>query len=33
MSKSFDLGQARRIVGPDLGPKYLQKLSANDTRR
>ena len=24
MSKGFDLGQARRIVGPDLGPKYCK---------
>ena len=24
MSKSFDPGRARRIIGPDLGPKYCK---------
>ena len=28
---SLDLDQARRFVGPDLGPNCLQKLSADDT--
>ena len=25
--------QARHFVGPDMGPNYLQKLSADNTRR
>ena len=28
----FDLDQAQRFVGPDLGPNCLQKLSADDTQ-
>ena len=33
MSNSLDPDQARRFVGPDLGPKCLQKLSADGTSR
>ena len=33
MSNSLDLDQARRIVGPDLGPNCLPSLSADDTGR
>ena len=33
MSKILDPDQARQNVGPDLDPKCLQKLSADDTRR
>ena len=33
MSNSLDPDQARRFVGPDLGPNCLQKLSADDTSR
>ena len=33
MSNSLDPGQARHIVGPDLGPNCLQKLTADDTNR
>ena len=33
MSNSLDSDQARRIVGPDLGPNCLPKLSADDTGR
>ena len=33
VSYSLDLDQARRYVGPDVGPNYLQKLSAADTWR
>ena len=33
MSNSLDPNQARRIVGPDLGPNCLPRLSANDTGR
>ena len=33
MSNSLDPDQARRIVGPDLGPNCLPKLSADDTGR
>ena len=33
MSNSLDTGQARRIVGPDLGPNCLPRLSADDTGR
>ena len=31
MSNSFDPDQAQHFVGPDLVPKCLQKLSADDT--
>ena len=31
VSNSLDPGQARRSVGPDLGPNCLQRLSADDT--
>ena len=31
MSNCLDPGQARHFVGPDLGPKCLQMLSAVDT--
>ena len=31
MSNSLDPDQARRFVGPDLGPNCLQKLSADDS--
>ena len=31
MSNSLDPDQARRFVGPDLGPNCLPKLSAEDT--
>ena len=30
MSNSLDSDQARRFVGPDLGPNCLQRLSAYD---
>ena len=33
MSNSLDLDQARHLVGPDLGPNCLQRLSADDTCR
>ena len=33
MSNSLDPDQARRIVGPDLGPNCLPKLSADVTGR
>ena len=33
MPNSLDPDQARRSVGPDLGPNCLQKLSADDTSR
>ena len=33
MSNSLDPDQARRFVGPDLGPHCLQSLSADDTSR
>ena len=33
MSKSLDPVQARRFVGPDLGPNCLQRLSVDDTSR
>ena len=29
VSKSLDPDQDRHIVGPDLGPNYLQRLSAD----
>ena len=32
MSNSLDQDQARHFVGPDLGPKCLKRLSAEDTR-
>ena len=32
-SNRFDLEQARRLVGPDLGLNCLQMLSANGTSR
>ena len=31
VSNSLDPDQARRFVGPDLGPNCLQRLSAEDT--
>ena len=31
--KQIDPDQARRFVGPDLGPNCLPRLSADDTRR
>ena len=33
MSNSLDPDQARRFVGPDLGPNYLPRLSADGTSR
>ena len=33
MSNSLDPDQARRSVGPDLGPNCFQKLSADNTIR
>ena len=33
MSNNLDHDQARRFVGPDLGPNCLPKLSADDTGR
>ena len=33
MSNSLDPDQARQFIWPDLGPKGLQKLSAEDTSR
>ena len=33
MSNSLDPDQARRFVGPDLGPNCLPRLSAEDTGR
>ena len=33
MSNSLDPDQARRIVGPDLGPNCLPSLSEDDTGR
>ena len=33
VSNSLDPDQARRSVGPDLGPNCLKRLSADDTRR
>ena len=33
MSDSLDPDQARRLVGPDLGPNCLPRLSADDTGR
>ena len=33
MSNSLDPDQARRVVGPDLGPNCLPRLSAEDIGR
>ena len=33
MSNSFDPDQARHFVGPDLGPNFLQMLSADNGNR
>ena len=33
VSKSLDPDQARHFVGPDLGPNYLQRLSADLTSK
>ena len=33
MTNSLDPDQARRLVGPDLGPNCLPRLSADDTGR
>ena len=33
MSNSLDLDQALHFVGPDLGPKCLQRLPADGTKR
>ena len=33
VSNSLDADQARRFVGPDLGPNCLERLPANDKRR
>ena len=33
MSNSLDPDQAHRLVGPDLGPNCLPRLSADDTGR
>ena len=33
MSNRLDPDQARHFVGPDLGPNYLHKLSAENTSR
>ena len=33
VSDSLDPDQAQHYVGPDLGPKCLQRLSADDTSR
>ena len=33
VSNRLDPDQARRFVGPDLGPNCLQMLSADDTSR
>ena len=33
MSNSLGPDQARRFVGPDLGPNSLQRLSADDASR
>ena len=32
VSNNLDPDQARRFVGPVLGPNFLQRLSADDTR-
>ena len=31
MSNSLDPDQAQHFVGPDLGPNFLQRSSADDT--
>ena len=31
MSNSLDPNQAQHFVGPDLGPNYFQRLSADNT--
>ena len=31
MSKSLDPDQARHFIGPDMGPNWLQRSSADDT--
>ena len=31
MSNNLDPDQAQQFGGPDLGPNYLHRLSANDT--
>ena len=33
VSKSLDPDQAQNFAGPDLGPKCLRRLSADDARR
>ena len=33
MSNSLDPNQAQHFVGPDLGPNFLQRLSADDISR
>ena len=33
VSNSLDPDQVRHVVGPDLGPNCLQRLSADDTSR
>ena len=33
MSNSLDPDQARHFVGPELGPNYLQMLSADKTSK
>ena len=33
MSNSLDLDQARHLVGPDLDPNCLQRLSADDSSK
>ena len=33
MSNSLDTDQARHLVGPDLGPNCLKRLSAHDSSR
>ena len=33
MSNNLDLDQAQHSVGPDLGPKCLQRLSADKTSK
>ena len=33
MSNSLDPDQAQHLVGPDLGPNCLQRLSIDDTNR
>ena len=33
LSNRLDQDQARHLVGPDLGPNCLQRISADDTSR